>query len=58
VRTCSTSLSNLISRGSTVFANAYMRLTSAVSTGAGGSRAESLPATIARNVFMPSIALP
>jgi ABC-type uncharacterized transport system substrate-binding protein len=33
VRTCSTSLSNLISRGSVVFANAYMRRTSAISTG-------------------------
>jgi hypothetical protein len=31
VRTCSTSLSNFISRGSAVFANAYMRRTPAVS---------------------------
>ena len=37
MRTCSTSLSNLISRGSTVFANAYMRRNAGVSTGAFGS---------------------
>ena len=54
MRACSTSLSNLISRGSTVFANGYMRRTAAVSAGASGSFAAGFLPVIAR--FMPSIA--